>query len=210
MLKTLVFDFDGTLVDSVDSIWCEYQRVMEEMDLRRVSHREFTRVIGKTWEDILATLWPEMDPLEFTSRYKVNSECFKLVDGAGEALRELAKDYTLVIMTSRGEETLYKHLRGSGLDEGLFKAVYHKDNLGYNKPDPRALLQITEDLQLKPEETAYVGDSIVDGECALNAGMDFIAVLTGGSYPEDFQTMGADSIVDSVADLPAFLNEGGD
>ena len=81
-----------------------------------------------------------------------------------------------------------------------------KNNIKYNKPDPRALLQVCDELDYIIEDTVYVGDSIVDGECARNAGLGFIAVLSGGAYEEDFVDMGVEEIIDSVAGLPQLLD----
>jgi len=209
MAKALVFDFDGTLVDSIGSIWEEYQRVMEAMNLKRVTHREFTRHIGRAWADVITSLWPGVDPKEFTSHYRLEAEVVKPIDGADMALEKLAEKYVLAIMSARGGETLNPHLRRMGYNLELFKAVYHRNNLKYNKPDPRAILQVCKRLKVKPGDVIYIGDSIVDAECALKAGAGFIAVLSGGAYPEDFREMGVTDIIGSVAELPSHLEERG-
>jgi phosphoglycolate phosphatase len=209
MVRALVFDFDGTLVDSIGSIWVEYQRVMKVMGLPRVTHREFTRHIGRMWSDVIKSLWPDVDPQEFTRHYRLQAESVTPIEGVDDALNQLSKDYTLAIMTARGEKTLNIHMKNTGVDEDIFEAVYNRDNLEHNKPDPRAMLAVCRGLGIESGEAIYIGDSVVDAECALNAGAGFVAVLTGGAHAEDFRRMGVEGILESVAELPSYLKQGG-
>ncbi|MFH0861412.1 MAG: HAD family hydrolase [Candidatus Altiarchaeota archaeon] len=205
MLKAVIFDFDGTLVDTIGSIWAEYRRVISVMGLPAVSHRDFTRNIGRAWDEIIVGFWPGIDAKDFTRHYRVEAESVKPIPGVEEALERLSGDYGLAIMTSRGEKTFIPHMRKAGIDPKLFKAVFHRNDLEYNKPDPRALSPVFKALKLKPSESIYVGDSIIDAQCALKAGAGFVAVLTGGAYPEDFKDMGVKDIIPSVKELPKLL-----
>jgi phosphoglycolate phosphatase len=202
MAEAFVFDFDGTLADTIGSIWEEYQRVISDMGLRRISHREFTREVGRSWNDIIGTFWPEADPAEFTRRYRQSAERMLPIEGANAALAKLSNGHVLAVMSSRGIRTLQPSIDQVGLDRRLFRAVYGRDDLTHNKPDPRALLQVCGDLCLEPCDAVYVGDSVIDARCALDAEAGFVAVLTGGAYPEDFRELGVADIIPSVADLP--------
>jgi phosphoglycolate phosphatase len=206
MADAVVFDFDGTLVDTIGSIWGEYQRAIASMKLKPITHREFTRHIGRAWDDIIRTFWPGIDPKEFTRHYRMSAERVETIPGAQEALKELRGRHELALMTSRGR-TLYGHMKKAGLDAGVFKGVFDREMLRYNKPDPRALLQVCEELKFKPSRTIYVGDSVIDAQCANAAGTGFVAVLTGGAYVEDFRAEGVKDILKSVAELPALLKK---
>jgi phosphoglycolate phosphatase len=208
-VRALVFDFDGTLADSIGSIWLEYQRTIAEMGLPEVSHREFTRQIGRPWNDILRSFWPGIDPEEFSRHYRFQAENICPFPGVPPAVRELSGDYTLAIMTSRGEKSFKPGLKRSGLDAGMFKAIFCRDGLAYNKPDPRALAPVFEALCMKPAETVYIGDSVIDAQCALAAGAGFVAVLSGGAYGDDFRELGVKRIIPSVAQLPSALKGAG-
>jgi len=207
MICNLVFDFDGTLVDTVDCIWGEYENVMDKMGLAPITHRQFTQNIGKTWEDIITTFWPDIDASEFTSNYDVGAEIAKPFVGVDEALNRLSLDYELAIMTSRGSHSFLQHAKTCSVDLSMFVGVYHKDNLKYNKPDPRALHQVLDELGFDPEQTLYVGDSVVDAECAFDAGCGFVGVLSGGAYVEDFESAGVRHIIENVSKLPALLED---
>jgi phosphoglycolate phosphatase len=205
MIEAVIFDFDGTLVDTIGCIWEEYQRVIEVMGLRKISKREFTHHIGRAWEDILKTMWPGVDTKEFTKHYRLHVEKFKKFPGTDEMLMQLMKDHPLFIMTSRGEKTFYPGMKEACLNLDVFKATYHRDSLKFNKPDPRALLEVCKFQEIKPNEAVYIGDSIIDAQCALNAKLNFVAVLTGGAYPEDFRAIGVKDIIASVAELPPVI-----
>ncbi len=205
MVDAVVFDFDGTLVDSVPSIWREYQRVMEVMNLKDVTHREFTKHVGRPWEQVLRSLWPDIDVLEFTKNYRSSDESLKPFKGVGKTFKYLSKKYKLAIMTSRGESSLVKNLKDPEINLKLFDGVFHRNNLRFHKPDPRAITQVCESLGVKPEDTIYVGDSIVDARCALDAGAGFIGVLSGGAWEEDMRGEGVKVVLESVVDLPNVL-----
>ncbi|MBD3387860.1 MAG: HAD-IA family hydrolase [Candidatus Altiarchaeales archaeon] len=203
MAELLVFDFDGTLVDSIGSVWAEFQNVMETMDLEKVTRAEFNRHVGRSWDDVIRSLWRGIDPAEFTRHYNIRAEKASLFEGEEEALKKLSKGHTLAIMTGRGRETLYNHIRAASLDLSLFKAVYHKNNLEYPKPDPRSLEQVCRELGFEPSDSVYVGDSIVDAECSSKAGVGFIGVLSGGTSREEFSEWGVTDTIRDVTELPA-------
>jgi phosphoglycolate phosphatase-like HAD superfamily hydrolase len=209
MEKAIIFDFDGTLADTIPSIWAEYQRVMEVMGLPKITHRTFTQHVGRTWEDIIRTFWPGIDPQEFTRNYRIGSEEVKPFPGVHEAISVLRTRYRLSIMTARGG-TIGEWIARTSLDESAFESVWHKEMLRYNKPDPRALLQVCEGLRLEPVEAIYVGDSVIDARCALDAGLRFIGVLSGGGYIEDFKEAGVADVIPSVAQIPSLLERGRD
>jgi phosphoglycolate phosphatase len=202
MVGVVVFDFDGTLVDSVGSIWAEYVRVMDLMGLRKVSYSEFSGHVGKTWDQVLLGLWPDVDVDEFTRLYRVDAEVVKPVPGVLSVLRELGGSYTLAVLSSRGNKSLMKYLRVLGFEERLFSRIYHRDNVVCHKPDPGVFEQISLDLGVESSELVFVGDSLVDAECSKGAGVRFIGVLTGAASEGDFRGAGFGEVVESVADLP--------
>ncbi|MCX6694691.1 MAG: HAD family hydrolase [Candidatus Altiarchaeota archaeon] len=204
-MKAMIFDFDGTLVDSVECIWKEYSRVMKLLNLPKVGYREFTKHLGKPWDQVLNGMWPDIDMEEFNRHYKVDAEKVAPIARVSAALEELSGDYLLAILTSRGERTLRMHMERVGMKPGLFKAIMHKDNLRNHKPDPRAIEETCRALGVGKSEVVYVGDSVIDAECASNAGVSFVGVLSGGASRGDFNAVGVDCVIESIAELPALL-----
>jgi phosphoglycolate phosphatase-like HAD superfamily hydrolase len=105
MLKCILFDFDGTLVNTMDSIWEEYQHAIGTMKLKPISRQAFSRNMGKPWDEVIRSCWPEVPPQEFTSHYRFQMEKADRIPGVDQALNQLSKKYTLSILTSRGKNT---------------------------------------------------------------------------------------------------------
>jgi HAD superfamily hydrolase (TIGR01549 family) len=205
MQKAVIFDFDGTLVSSMDSVWTQYQRTIRVLGLRKITKGQFMRHVGRPWNEIIETFWPGQDPEEFTLNYRQDREVFRKFAGMDATLKLLSSKYSLYILTSRGEKTLLPGMKKARLDTSCFKGIYFRERLNYNKPDPRALIQVCEEVGIRPDESVYVGDAVVDANCAQEAKMRFIAVLSGGAKRGDFKRMGINEILADVTDLPKLL-----
>lgn len=207
--KAVLFDFDGTIIDSVESVWKEYQRTAKALNLPERKFKDYARQLGRPWEEALQNIWPRVDVKRFTEVYRLEKEQVKAIEGVSETLRRLKGRYWLGILTSRGSRTLYRHLASTRIDEKIFDVILHRESLRNHKPDPRALYQACGELGVKPEEAVYVGDAIVDAECALAAGIRFIGVLTGGAKEEDFLRAGIpkENIISTLKQLPEKLEK---
>ena len=205
-VKAVLFDFDGTLIDSVDSVWREYQRTASALKLPEKKFEDFARQLGKPWEIALQNIWPGVDTERFTEVYRLEKEQAKAVEGVTETLGRLRGRYRLGILTSRGSRTLYMHLDSTGIGRD-FDVILDRDSLRNHKPDPKALYQACEELHIKPDEAVYVGDSIVDAECALKAGIRFVGVLTGGASRREFEKNGVrgGDVLENLKTLPEKL-----
>ena len=195
MIKAVVFDFDGTLIDSTESIWKEYKNVANKMGLKGISYKEFKAQLGKPWDKVLKTLWPNVDVSEFSKIYRQDKEDTKLIAHVPETLDTLSKTYRLALLTSRGGKTLSKIIKSCGITEDRFEVIIHKDTLTSHKPDPKALKHLLNIMKLKPDEVVYVGDSIVDAEFAKASNVLFVGVLTGGATKKEFESLGVKHII---------------
>lgn len=100
-----------------------------------------------------------------------------------------------------------KHLKETRFDINWFETVVSFETTKKHKPDPEPLLHAISELDMKPEETVYVGDAISDYECAKTAKVEYIAVLTGSLRREDLKKLGVKNIIDSVVELPDLLRK---
>jgi HAD superfamily hydrolase (TIGR01509 family) len=209
MIKAVIFDFDGTLIDSVDSVWREYQRAAKTLRLPERKFEDFARQLGKPWEIALENLWPGVDKQKFTEIYRLEKEESKVIEGVFETLEQLKGKYKLGILTSRGSKTLFMHLEATGIGKIPFDVILHLGNLRNHKPHPEALLQACGELKIKPSEAVYVGDAIVDAQCAQQAGVHFLGVLTGGASKKDFLENGVkkENILDNIQPLTHLLTD---
>lgn len=182
MLKLVVFDVDGTLVDTDEVIlatWKELIRLYKPSDyfLDDDVIRTFS---GPPLRDSIKRVFPEMDQefiFEEYNRitpglYKSNIKKFPDVVNV---LNDLKKDgYQLAVLTNKDSRMTRYTLELAGIDINLFSAVVTADDVKTLKPNPEGLLSILNKLNIKKEEAISVGDTEFDYYCGKNANVETI------------------------------------
>jgi pyrophosphatase PpaX len=212
LIKAVVFDVDGVLVDSNDVIVKAYQETARKLRLRVPSRQEIIDLMGRPLEEITRTLWPNGDirlyMKEYRSLFMKEDLLIPRIDGAPKAIREIRKSGLKIgLVTGKIKFFVEKHLREAGFDLNVFEVIASFETTQKHKPDPDPLLYVIDKLHVRPEETVYVGDAISDFECARNAGVRYVAVLTGSLERVELEELGVKNIIQSVVDLPCFLEE---
>ncbi|WP_342371798.1 HAD-IA family hydrolase [Propioniciclava soli] len=184
----VVFDLDGTLVDTIALIVASYQHA-------------FTTVLGHEWDEAEIRSWigqsligamrqasPEKaDEIfaAYTSWNEENTE--RLVaqyPGVNELVRDLvAAGVRIGVATSKRAEPAQRALQLVGLDD-VVPVLVHHDSVDEHKPSPKPLLAALDALGARPEDSVYVGDAAVDMLAARNAGMAGVAVTWGAGTPD--------------------------
>jgi len=217
MIRAIPFDGDGTLANSVATSPERFfaAAAMRGLPVTReilaqkgIIPRIGGKAISKFWPgenvDAFFRQWEELDIL-FN---------FEPIPGARAALEILrSRHYQMSVLSNRNNRTLDPLMKKLGL-EHLFWPIYGTEGRKFMKPDPRSagpLLKIfAEKLGISREEALFVGDSAEDDwPVARDNGMIFLGVLTGVSAREEFLAggVGAENIIASVADLPAWLEK---
>ncbi|HHQ45594.1 MAG TPA: HAD family hydrolase, partial [Candidatus Altiarchaeales archaeon] len=204
MPKAVILDVDGTLIDSIGSIWEQYKVVSSKLGLPKTSFQKFARHLGKPWRNVLLGIWPDLDPDEFSGHYDFSKETSKPIPGVNDALNVLSKKYRLIILTSRGSETMDDHLHMAHIDTKLFERIFHRNNTVHHKPDPKVFDEVLAQMGVEKSDAIYVGDSLVDSDCAVSAKVPFVGVLTGAATAKEFGSAGL-RYIKSVAELPGYL-----
>ena len=203
--SAVLFDLDGTLVDTVDAFY----------QLARCTGAEFGLEVSR--ERMYETLnhgisyWDHVAPASMEDRAavieKLNRRAMELwpeliKDKAGafagvkQTLTDLKKaGYALGIVTGSGEWSL-NLLYSLGVAE-MFEAVITGYDVKKRKPDPEGLNKCLQRMDIAPEDAIYVGDSVIDMQASLAAGMLPIAVLTGAGTSASLCEAGAYRIVRS-------------
>jgi len=219
-LEGLIFDLDGTLIDSVGTYYIMMESAFERLHWPRVSREVMRKAIkdggfdwdlvlpsgtGATTEDLIASardVIREMYP-------RVFEDDVDLVPGAEHLLRKLhVRNVKLALVTStlgRFIEFKLIPLKKHGLRD-LFQTVITLDDVKNRKPSGDPLLECARRLGESPEKCAYVGDATVDIVAGKAAGMRTIAVLTGVDDYEAIKAEGPDMILDSVSQLTDWLS----
>lgn len=212
-LKAVLFDFDGTLVDTNQFIFNSWQYMAERVMGERRFDKDFMistfgRPLDEAMEDAAEkygiTEYSPQQMCVFYREYQRNNRNLlgKPFPGIKELVASL-KDEGLIIaiVTSRRNQDTRNGLAENGMD--IFDCIVGADDTNVHKPDPEPCLLCCRKLGLDPSETIMVGDSRFDIECGKNAGAKTIFVtwsectkkeeLCGNAAP--------DYIVDSAEDL---------
>ncbi len=203
----IVFDVDDVLIQSSDIIHERYVMVANELGLKSPTKEQHKQLLGRPIEEFNSTLWPDADPnvvLKTEEKY-YNYKKIPAVPGAVDVVKQLKHKYRLSIVTGKPPETATPNLKDAGFDIGDFEFIQTAADSEYHKPDPRVFDKTLRMLGMPPDAVLYVGDALNDFESARDAGMQFVAVLSGWYTREEFEAAGCENIIGSVAELPSFL-----
>jgi len=213
-VAAIVWDLDGTLVDSAADIAASLNRLLAEQDLAALGGDRIRSMIGQGVATLIRRglaahqVTPGDGRLdELVQRFlviysEVATESTRLFPGAREALRTLsAAGLRQAICTNKPEAITRQILAGLDIAE-YFDVVIGGDTLPRNKPDPLPLRTALEGLGVLPEQALMVGDSAIDVVMAHAAGVN-VAFVTFGYGPEPPDTHRADYRIDALSDLAA-------
>ncbi len=184
MIRALVFDLDGTLIDSAPDIWHAANRVLDEAGLPQVTFAQSRGFIGHGArvfvERMELAVTGANEPqrtahlhARFLHYYERAHEGTQVYPHAAETLSALqAEGLRLGLCTNKPLRPAQAVLRHLGW-EGLFDAVIGGDSLDVAKPDPAPLMAVLEHMGLELAQIAYIGDSETDAETAARAGARF-------------------------------------
>lgn len=209
MIRTVLFDFDMTLIDSSFGVTFCLNRVAEVFGLRAVTRVEVLRTIGYPMEDAMEMLWGSFQPswIEYYRDHLVPSEHERLVPfpGVAESLKRFQEmGIKMAVVSNRNR--ILPAVRSSGL-EGFFHKMVGMEDVEFPKPHPGSILIALERVQGSPGSAVLVGDSEVDARAARAAGVRFIGLTTGGRSRAALLSEGACAVVDDFAEIISLIIE---
>ena len=118
-----------------------------------------------------------------------------------------AQGKSVMVLTSRGHGEVKHLLKPKHVLYARIAAFYYRDNLEFTKPDPRIFDLILSTHKLKPQECVYVGDTLVDAQCAKSRGLKFIASLESElQRKQDFDGIQVDALIKKLPEAIDALN----
>ncbi len=210
--ELIVFDWDGTLMDSQARIVDCLLAAFADLGLDPPSREAAADIIGLGLDDAMARLWPEAGPelrtalgLRYRQHFLVtNRTRSELFPGALETLATLReRGYLLAVATGKSRAGLDKSLDETGLG-GHFHATRCADET-FSKPHPQMLLELMDALGVRPAATLMVGDTEYDLQMAANAGVRSLAVCHGVHDPGRLLACGPLACLESLHDIPRWL-----
>jgi phosphoglycolate phosphatase len=215
-VRALIFDLDGTLIDSKRDLILSVNAMLEEMGRKELAEETISGYIGHGAPQLVARALAgsateeEMKHalqffLGYYEEHKMDNTC--AYPGVGEALAQLGrKDVPMAVLTNKPRRISVRILDALGL-AGHFRAIYGGNSFETKKPDPLGANKILSELRAAPRSAMVIGDSEVDVQTARNAGT-MAAAVNYGFGVHDRAAYPADIYLDTLADLVPLV--GGD
>ena len=211
--QLLIFDWDGTLVDSIGRIVESMHRAAAGCGLPLLGDEAIKGIIGLGLPEAIQTLYPELREAELIERFRLGygehymsleNESSALFPGVAESLAAFREQgYQLAVATGKGRRGLHRVLEGHGwLD--YFDVTRCADETA-SKPHPRMLHEIMAHCAVTPERALMVGDSVFDLQMASTAGVDSVAVGFGAQPLDSLRAHGPRLAINEFSELRAWL-----
>ena len=207
----IVFDWDGTVMDSTAVIARSIQAASRDLDLPVPSDEVARHVIGLGLDQALRYAVPDAGAHQhhdLVARYRHHffsqENEMPLFEGAEQLMQELRADgFLLAVATGKNSNGLDRALKSSNMAQ-YFHSTRTADKT-VSKPDPTMLLEILDELDVSAPRALMVGDTTHDLQMAINAGVESLA-MTHGAHPEDqLLALKPLALLDDFAGLRAWL-----
>lgn len=214
-VRAALFDLDGTLVDSLETI-AEATVAAFARHGHRVAAADIVPRIGPPMEVVareatgagveeslaMYATYQELYYTEYIQRTRPHEGAHALVEAMGAA------GVALAVVTNKNEYGGRLMVKVQGWD-GRFGSIVGRDTASHYKPHPAPALHALRALGVPPAEAAFVGDTEADMNCARAAGMRYVIGITGARPPEVLRAEGATHVVGSLDGVRAILLGGG-
>lgn len=215
--RLILFDFDGTLVDSQANILGCMAQSFTEAGLAPPAEQDIRRIVGLTLEVAVERLLPDGEAArvgEICEGYRRAFLSWRqhpdyrepLFPDVRKTLERLSEpEIFLGIATGKNRRGLSASLDHHDLSH-LF-CTFQTPDTSPGKPHPGMVLRAMEELSCKPEETVLIGDTTYDIEMACNAGINAIGVKWGYHEAHELMSAGAVRVLDRFSDIPDQLRD---
>lgn len=208
-----VFDFDGTLMDTEPAIMASFEHVFEIYGRKEdFTQERRIEVLGPALDVMMKRFFPQEDPWEVVAEYRrfQRENLRSLIHPMPGAMAMLAKlsvmDVPCAIVSTRYYKSLIELLRQNHM-EGFMSVVLGNDSVTKGKPDPEGILKAWK--KMGRTHCFYIGDSVMDVEAGKNADAVTVAYPSNEGKRADLLAAKPDYLIESLAELPAILEESG-
>ena len=195
MMKTILFDLDGTLVDNFEAIHQSYQYTQEKLDLPAASYDKVKQTVGGsvpiTMRRLLGEAFTEAAIPLFVEHFKKHFHVgLRLLPGARELLEALQQsgEYQMAVFTNKNHEISQKVCEHLGITS-FFRAIEGAERPeGYRKPNRDFSEHVLRKMNADPQSTWMIGDSPFDAQAAQVVNLaDVYLVATGSHSSQELQ-----------------------
>ena len=196
MKKLAIFDFDGTLFNSVDDVVICLNKALSIHGFPILTHDEYVKRLGGNIDEIVSLVLKDQNSSQniglvrktydriYSSSSKENTLPYPKVKEVLETLQD--KEVLLSINSNRNTDSI-NHFVGIAFSDIDFKVVEGHNPDYPSKPNPLGVKRIMEKLMVSKEDSIYIGDSSTDIKTAKNAGIDCLIVEWGYGFQKDYE-----------------------
>lgn len=198
-MKAVIFDLDGTLLDTLDDLTDSINEMLKYFNYRTITRDRVREIIGSGAKKLIADTLPEkLSDEEFEKRLEVYSRIYnasgspktKIFDGMDKVLIELKKrGYKIAILSNKPQPSTDK-VYEKYLKEFDFDFVGGQSEKIKCKPDPAGALYVLDKLGVNPNDAYLIGDGETDVMTAINAGIKGVCALWGNRTKEQLAAAG--------------------
>jgi phosphoglycolate phosphatase len=209
--ELLIFDWDGTLMDSAGVIVHSIQAACADLGWPVPSQEAASHIIGLGLKEAVANLFPDLPMSQhphlverYRHHYLSRDQAIPLFDGARELIQEMhARGHILAVATGKARHGLARAFEHTGLG-GYFHATRTAD-VTFSKPHPAMILELLDELMMAPEQALMIGDTSHDLEMARNAGVASLAAGYGAHPGSSLVEFGPLAICQDFGELASWL-----
>lgn len=210
-IKAIIFDLDGTLIDSVTDLANSVNYTLKNLGLPLHTTDEIRGFVGDGVQKLIKRSVGPAHMEKFAEGFAIFMEHYKthcidntvLYPGVAEVLPQLASKFNLAVLTNKSAEFSEKILAALKI-RFYFKEVLGGDSLSTKKPDPAGLLFLADKWELRSDQMIMVGDHTTDIEVGQRAGCRTVFVTGKIGRKKNLQP---DFIIKSMRELPALLEK---
>lgn len=214
MIKNIIFDFDGTLVDTKQQILFCFQESIKRLNLPKCTPEACTSTIGLPLKEAFIKLVRADDELanlcvqtyENVFRETRNHFPTTLFPQVSETIHALHRQNILTTVASSRQSSSIKHMLAERNLDAFFPYILGNDSVTEHKPKPEPVLKTMRELSLNAQETVVVGDTWFDMAMAKNAHVKAIGVTYGVGSEDSLRQAGAFKIINNISQLLTFLH----
>lgn len=214
----VLFDLDGTLIDSVPDLAYCVDEMMKQLDMPVRGEEAVRNWVGNgverlTERALINAVDGEPDPELMAKAYPIFLDLYKdntsqrscVYEGVIEGIEWVkAQGYRVACVTNKAEAFTIPLLKDKGLYD-YFEVIVSGDTCAEKKPHPMPLLYAAEQLGVEPENALMVGDSKSDVKAARAAGFHIFCMTYGYNHGEDIRNYEPDVVMDSFMEFPNYL-----
>ncbi len=207
-IRAVIFDLDGTMVDSVPDIHLALNRMKADFSLPEIAVEQVRRFVGRGSENLVrstlsvnldASRVQEMLPAAMTAfyrHYRVTNGCHGTVyPGVTEGLERMRENGLRLACVTNKPAIFTEPLLAKKDLYAFFDLIYSADSLPRKKPDPLPMLMACSRFGVSPSQALVIGDSINDGQAARAAGCSLFIVPYGYNHGQPVEEIDSDGII---------------